>query len=42
MDPGCQLIKFTLENKCVFTLRTSGTEPKLKYYVEVASEPGTL
>lgn len=41
IDPNTQLITFTLENGCVFTLRTSGTEPKVKYYVEVCSPPGT-
>lgn len=29
-----QMITFTLENSCVITLRTSGTEPKIKYYTE--------
>ena len=38
VDPNCQ---FTLDNQCVFTLRTSGTEPKIKYYIEVTTEPGT-
>ena len=41
VDPNCQLITFTLDNQCVFTLRTSGTEPKIKYYIEVTTEPGT-
>ncbi len=39
MDPNSQLITFTLDNRTVFTLRTSGTEPKIKYYVEVSSDP---
>ena len=38
---NCQLITFTLDNQCVFTLQTSGTEPKIKYYIEVTTEPGT-
>lgn len=25
------MITFSLANRCVFTLRTSGTEPKIKY-----------
>ena len=33
--PGAHMITFTFENGCVATLRGSGTEPKLKYYVEV-------
>lgn len=41
VDPNCQLITFTLDTNAVFTLRTSGTEPKIKYYVEVSSKPGT-
>ena len=38
MDPNIQLITFTLNNGAIFTLRTSGTEPKIKYYVEVHSK----
>lgn len=33
-------ITFTLHNGIVVTLRTSGTEPKLKYYVEYCGKPG--
>ena len=33
-------ITFTLNNGIVVTLRTSGTEPKLKYYVEYCGKPG--
>ena len=40
MDPSCQMITFTFENGCVATLRTSGTEPKIKYYTELIGEPG--
>ena len=32
-DPGSQMITFTFDNGVIATLRTSGTEPKLKYYV---------
>lgn len=40
VDPSCQMITFTFENGCVATLRTSGTEPKIKYYTELIGEPG--
>ena len=33
-DPTSQFVTFTLENGAVVSLRTSGTEPKLKWYVE--------
>jgi len=32
--PDAHMITFKLSNGCVTTLRNSGTEPKLKYYVE--------
>lgn len=31
-----QMITYTFDNGCVATLRGSGTEPKLKYYVEMS------
>lgn len=34
-----QMITFQLENGTVLTLRTSGTEPKLKYYAEYCASP---
>lgn len=34
-----QMITFTLENGTVITLRTSGTEPKVKYYSEYCASP---
>ncbi|KAJ8298163.1 hypothetical protein KUTeg_024694 [Tegillarca granosa] len=34
-----QMITFTFENGCVATLRTSGTEPKIKYYTEHKPDP---
>lgn len=34
------MITFTLENGVVATLRTSGTEPKIKYYTEFCAAPG--
>ena len=38
--PESQMIRFEFDNKVSITLRTSGTEPKLKCYSEVVSEPG--
>lgn len=35
-----QMITFTFENGVVITLRTSGTEPKIKYYAEMCAKPG--
>ncbi|XP_054650929.1 glucose 1,6-bisphosphate synthase [Dunckerocampus dactyliophorus] len=35
------MITFTLDNGVVATLRTSGTEPKIKYYSELCTPPGT-
>jgi len=34
-----QMITFTFENGIVLTLRTSGTEPKIKYYGEMCAQP---
>jgi phosphoglucomutase/phosphopentomutase len=34
------MITYTLETGSIITLRASGTEPKLKYYIELISEPG--
>ena len=36
-----QMITFTFANGCVATLRTSGTEPKIKYYTEMSGEAKT-
>ncbi|KAJ5066435.1 phosphomannomutase 45a [Anaeramoeba ignava] len=33
-----QMITFTLDNGCIVTLRTSGTEPKIKYYIEMSGK----
>ncbi|KAJ3217853.1 Phosphoglucomutase-3 [Dinochytrium kinnereticum] len=38
VSASSEMITFTLTNGCVFTLRTSGTEPKIKYYVEMKGE----
>ena len=40
-DPSCQMLTFSFDNGCVGTLRTSGTEPKIKYYTEIISPPGS-
>lgn len=40
MSKGSQMITFTFQNGCVATLRTSGTEPKIKYYAEMCALPG--
>ncbi|XP_041850855.1 glucose 1,6-bisphosphate synthase isoform X2 [Melanotaenia boesemani] len=36
-----QMITFSLQNGIVATLRTSGTEPKIKYYTEFCAAPGS-
>lgn len=40
VSKSSQMITFYFENGCVATLRTSGTEPKIKYYTEFACKPG--
>ncbi|KAJ3615322.1 hypothetical protein NHX12_018890, partial [Muraenolepis orangiensis] len=35
-----QMITFSFSNGCVATMRTSGTEPKIKYYTELCAAPG--
>lgn len=35
-----QMITFTFANGGVATIRTSGTEPKIKYYSELCAPPG--
>lgn len=35
-----QMITFSFDNGAVVTLRTSGTEPKIKYYAEMCAKPG--
>lgn len=34
-----EMITFSFENGAVITLRTSGTEPKIKYYAEMCAKP---
>lgn len=33
------MITFSFKNGAVITLRTSGTEPKVKYYAEMCASP---
>eukprot|EP00906_Rhabdomonas_costata_P004216 RCo006278 len=37
VDPSTHMLTFTFEDGSVCTLRGSGTEPKLKYYIETVS-----
>lgn len=38
VSKSSQMITFTFTNGCVATLRGSGTEPKLKYYIELSGD----
>ncbi|XP_064547838.1 phosphopentomutase [Drosophila montana] len=40
VSSSSQMITFTFKNGVVITLRTSGTEPKMKYYAEMCGKPG--
>ncbi|KAM8976168.1 glucose 1,6-bisphosphate synthase [Pelodytes ibericus] len=40
LSKSSHMITFTFQNSCVATLRTSGTEPKIKYYAEMCGAPG--
>jgi phosphomannomutase len=40
ISKSSQMITFTFSNGLVATLRTSGTEPKIKYYTELRARPG--
>ncbi|KAM3933214.1 glucose 1,6-bisphosphate synthase [Leptodactylus fuscus] len=40
VSKNSQMITFTFQNGCVATMRTSGTEPKIKYYAEMCGAPG--
>ena len=40
VSASTQMITYTFSNGCVLTLRTSGTEPKIKYYSEMQGKPG--
>lgn len=39
VSKSSQMITFEFENGLVTTLRTSGTEPKIKYYTELCATP---
>ncbi|XP_046820288.1 phosphoglucomutase-2 [Vespa crabro] len=39
ISKSSQMITFTFDNGLVTTLRTSGTEPKIKYYCELCASP---
>jgi len=39
ISKSSQMITFTFENGLIATLRTSGTEPKIKYYAELCCDP---
>ncbi|PSN50266.1 Phosphoglucomutase-2 [Blattella germanica] len=39
VSKSSQMITFTFSNGLVTTLRTSGTEPKIKYYTELCASP---
>ena len=40
ITPESEMIMFEFANGVSVTLRTSGTEPKIKYYTEIAGSPG--
>ncbi|XP_076062732.1 phosphoglucomutase 2 isoform X2 [Oratosquilla oratoria] len=40
VSSSSQMITFSFNNGCILTLRTSGTEPKIKYYSEICAKPG--
>lgn len=39
VSKSSQMITFNFDNGLIASLRTSGTEPKIKYYAELCSEP---
>lgn len=39
VDPSTQMITLYFSNGLICTLRTSGTEPKIKYYTEMCASP---
>jgi len=40
VSSSSQMITFTFEDGSVLTIRTSGTEPKIKWYSEMGGSPG--
>jgi phosphomannomutase len=39
LTPDSHMLMYEFENGCSVTLRTSGTEPKIKFYTEIAGDP---
>lgn len=42
LTPDSHMIMFEFANGVTATLRTSGTEPKIKFYTEIAGQPGDI
>jgi phosphomannomutase len=40
VSKAAHMLTYTFANGCVATLRTSGTEPKIKYYIEMVAQAG--
>uniref|UniRef100_A0A1I7ZZH6 Phosphoglucomutase-2 n=1 Tax=Steinernema glaseri TaxID=37863 RepID=A0A1I7ZZH6_9BILA len=40
LSTSSEMVTFTLEGGSIATLRASGTEPKIKYYIELITAPG--
>lgn len=40
VSSSSHMITFYMENGATITIRTSGTEPKVKWYSELITEPG--
>lgn len=40
ISTSSEMVTFTLANGSIATLRASGTEPKIKYYIELKTAPG--
>ncbi|KAK0417460.1 hypothetical protein QR680_013022 [Steinernema hermaphroditum] len=40
LSTSSEMVTFTLESGSITTLRASGTEPKIKYYIELKTAPG--
>lgn len=40
ISTSSEMVTFTLANGSIATLRASGTEPKIKYYIELKTTPG--
>ncbi len=40
--PSSNVVQFDLEDQTIITVRPSGTEPKIKFYMSCCSKPGTV